>query len=131
MGTSASERREELEAMYLKKQLERQIEIDKIVYERKLKQLSENIDRQNEMRYKKITQDIQNSLDNKRRKHILKLQHSVGYNLDPYKMSSSELKYWLNKIHKEIERKLQSQGERLNNIYNDFNNNYNYFYKFK
>ena len=46
-------------------------------------------------------------------------------------MSSSELKYWLNKIHKEIERKLQSQGERLNNIYNDFNNNYNYFYKFK
>ena len=75
MGTSASERKEELEAMYLKKQLERQIEIDKIVYERKLKQLSENIDRQNEMRYKKITQDIQNNLqnsvDNNRRKHIL------------------------------------------------------------
>jgi G:T-mismatch repair DNA endonuclease (very short patch repair protein) len=42
-------------------------------------------------------------------------------------MSSSELEYWWKKINKEIERKSKSQRKRLNNIYNDFNNNYNYY----
>ena len=127
MGTSASERTEELEAMYFKKQLERQLELEEIASKRILKQCYEYTVRQSEMRYKKNTQDIQNSVDNNLRKNILELQHQVGYNLNPYNMSSSELQYWWKKIIKEIERRDQMQTKRLNNIYNDFNKNYNYY----
>jgi hypothetical protein len=119
------------ESMYLKQlneKFRRDVESSAQAYEIRMRQIEEENRRFNEINNynfeMQMRNDIQKEEDNNRREYILKLQHFVGYNLDPYNMSSSELEYWWKKINKEIERKSQSQRKRLNNIYNDFNNNF-------
>jgi len=125
MGTSASDRKEELEAFYLKKKMEKQLELEKLIFsERRAKQHAEYVERQSILKYNKLAQNIQNSLDNQRRNDILKKQHYVGYNLNPYSMSSSELEYWWKEINKEIERMHQ---QRFNNLYTEFGCKFNNF----
>ena len=41
-------------------------------------------------------------LDNIQRKFILSNQRSLGYNINPYKLSRNELPYWSNRIENEI-----------------------------
>ena len=124
------DRKDKMELKLMNEQIIRQIESIKEADEIRRRQAEEEIKRINEnnkYKIKKMLQDNQKDEDNTRREYILKLQHYVGYNLNPYNMSSSELQYWWKKIIKEIERRDQMQTKRLNNIYNDFNKNYNYY----
>ena len=103
MGTENYEekrRREEREEEFrrqLEEEKERKIEIAR----RNLEFMVENNKRMN----RQIVQDSQDALDNQRRKLIIESGPLVGYHLDPYSMSSSELEYWFEKIQSEIEIK--------------------------
>ena len=46
--------------------------------------------------------DINNRFDNLYRKNIIQNQRALGYNLNPYQMTSSQLKYWNDRINDEI-----------------------------
>ena len=43
-----------------------------------------------------------NRFDNLYRRNIIQNQGALGYNLNPYQMSSSQLKYWSDRINDEI-----------------------------
>ena len=45
---------------------------------------------------------INNRFDNLYRKNIIQNQRALGYNLNPYQMPSSQLKYWNDRINDEI-----------------------------
>ena len=45
---------------------------------------------------------MDNKFDNLYRKNIIQNQRKLGYNLNPYRMTSSELKYWSDRINDEI-----------------------------
>ena len=49
---------------------------------------------------------INNRYDNLYRKNIIQNQRALGYNLNPYQMTSSELKYWSDRINDEIMAKV-------------------------
>ena len=47
-------------------------------------------------------------LDNIQRKYILSNQKSLGYNINPYRLSRNELRYWSSRIENEIMNKYYS-----------------------
>ena len=115
--------------------IRRDIQLSKEAYEIRMQQLEEENKRFNEnnnYNFKmKLRNDIQNEEDNNRREYILQLQHYVGYDLNPYNMSSSELKYWYEKIKREVKEKeyeLDRYNNRINNRINSYNSYRNNFY---
>jgi DNA-binding protein H-NS len=126
------------ESMYLKQlneKFRRDVQLSAQAYEIRMRQIEEENRRFNEINNynfeMKMRNDIQKQEDNNRREYILKLQHFVGYNLDPYNMSSSELKYWHEKIKKEVKKKedeLDRYNNRINNRINSYNSYSNNFY---
>ena len=128
------DRKDKMELKLMNEQIIRQIESIKEADEIRRRQAEEEIKRINEnnkYKIKKMLQDNQKDEDNTRREYILKLQHYVGYNLNPYNMSSSELKYWYEKIKEEVkekERELDSYNNRINNRINSYNSYSNNFY---
>ena len=74
-------------------------------YKEQTRRFEEALERQrieNERRNKMRLAQAQRELDIQSISYILKFQGYLGYNLNPYKMSSSELKYWNEKITKEL-----------------------------
>ena len=128
------DRKDKMELKLMNEQIIRQIESIKEADEIRRRQAEKEIKRINEnnkYKIKKMLQDNQKDEDNTRREYILKLQHYVGYNLNPYNMSSSELKYWYEKIKEEVkekERELDSYNNRINNRINSYNSYSNNFY---
>ena len=128
------DRKDKMELKLMNEQIIRQIESIKEADEIRRRQAEEEIKRINEnnkYKIKKMLQDNQKDEDNTRREYILKLQHYVGYNLNPYNMSSSELKYWYEKIKREVKEKeyeLDRYNNRINNRINSYNSYSNNFY---
>ena len=63
---------------------------------------------QNRRRNRAMLQAAQNSYDDEMRDYIIKSQKLVGYNLNPYGMSSNDLEYWSKKIQNEIDLKIMN-----------------------
>ena len=127
-----ADRKDKMELKLMNEQILREIEFMKEADKIRMRQMEEEEKRINEnTKYNimKMQQDIQKEEDNTRRDYILQLQHYVGYNLNPYNMSSSELKYWYKKIKKEVKEKedeLDRFNNRINNRINSYNN-YNFY----
>jgi len=127
-----ADRKDKMELKLMNEQILREIEFLKEADKIRMRQMEEEEKRINEnTKYNimKMQQDIQKEEDNTRRDYILQLQHYVGYNLNPYNMSSSELKHWYKKIKKEVKEKedeLDRFNNRINNRINSYNN-YNFY----
>ena len=72
----------------------------------------------------KINQDIQNQLDKKKRDFIIRYKRMAGYNVNPYKLSSSELDFWEKKIYKKIEQEQLESIKNIDKFYSQFHNSY-------
>ena len=121
MGTeSYEERRRERERL---EEFERQLEEEEEKRERereiKLQIARRNMDaavRNNKIRNRQLVQNYQNALDNERRNYIIQNSSLVGYHLNPYSMSSSQLA----KIQRDVEiknRELLGLNYNMENFY--------------
>jgi len=123
MGNSEEEEEEDRKARIFKAQLEREQELMEENRERQIKQIKQDLDneiKREKMINKQIEQNYQNDINNRRRNFIRENQYLVGYHLNLYNMSSSELEYWYKKINKEAERKNREMTKKM------FNNNFYY-----
>ena len=98
----------------LKEQLEREKEAKLEQHRRYLEYSLE----QNRKRNREILKRAQNSYDNQVRDYIIKSQGLVGYNLNPYKMTSKELEYCQRKISNEINELNERNEQKMENVYN-------------
>ena len=65
---------------------------------RQIDNYSANLARQNKIRDDLIKANAQKQMDDTNRKYIIEYQGQLGYNLNPYQMSSSELQFWQERI---------------------------------
>ena len=81
--------------------LEREWKYKLQMYQRKLERKVEENDRRNKL----LVQSAQKDLDNKTIKNILILNKKLGYNVNPYNMSSSQLQNCYDKMLAEFNYK--------------------------
>ena len=81
--------------------LEREYEYKLQMYQRNLERKVEENDRRNKL----LVQSAQKDLDNKTIKNILILNKKLGYNVNPYNMSSSQLQNCYDKMLAEFNYK--------------------------
>ena len=82
-------------------ELRRQREYD----EEQSRRYLENLERQaieNKKRNDRMLAQAQKEVDDMYIYNILRFQGTLGYNLNPYKMSRSQLKYWYERIFNEM-----------------------------
>ena len=95
-------------------------------YERKNKRIIKSIVELNRKRNEQILLDMQNQVDKKKRDFIIKYRGLAGYNVNPFKMSSSELDFWEKKIYKKVEQRSIESSQNLDQYFDRLNSQFQY-----
>ena len=93
---------------YLNKYIEEQNKKLKLETKMKMRQIDNyyaNTTRQNKIRSDLIKANAQKQMDVANRKYIIEYHGHLGYNLNPYQMSSSELQFWRERMYTKISQK--------------------------